>query len=93
MPFDLQLLDENGATDVIEVEGLGEVEAIFWYMPAEYATEDVPEGWYLAVDDTPQVEFPQNGRDVPSSQGFLMNCGDGGAVVTIPSAIPTPVKE
>ena len=85
---DLQLLDDIGATAKVFVdEEVGEVDAIFWYMPKEFASEEVPEGWYLVVEDAPYVSLPQNGREIPSGQAFLMNCGDGGAVVTLPSAL------
>ena len=85
---DLQILDDNGATDTIEVEGLGEVLAIFWYVPADIAEgAGIDPGWYLMYDDEVQPDYPMNDFPIPAGQGFLMNCGDNDAVVTIPTAL------
>ena len=91
---DLQLLDAEGATDTIELEGYGTVRAIFWYLPPADATDGLEPGWYpISDEDDPLFDYPQNDREIPAGQGFLMNCGDSNAVITIPTALPTPVKE
>ena len=88
---DLQLLDENGATAEVELQGYGKLPALFQYLPAEYASEETPEGWYFVdpddEDGNPLWDYPQNLRKIEAGQSFLMNCQQDDAVVTIPSAL------
>ena len=79
----IQLLLDNGATAMVEVDGLGEVDAMF-----TYATTDVGapvDGWYL-MDDY-GFEYNQNARTLPAGAGILVDCGDAGASITIPAAL------
>ena len=89
---DFQLLDDEGRPAKIEVGELGEVDATFWYWPAEDADEDMPEGWYLFDDDGyPIPDYPQNLREIKAGQGFILGCGDGSednpAIFKIPAAL------
>ena len=89
---DFQLLDEEGRPAKIEVGELGEVDATFWYWPAEDADETMPEGWYLFDDDGyPIPEYPQNLREIKAGQGFILGCTDGSeddpAIFKIPAAL------
>ena len=88
----IQLLDDGGACSKVyiegtdEIEGLGEVDAQFYYLDAETATRmEVSAGWYL-VDDT-AFKFCQNDRTISAGQAFLLDCQDSGAKVSFPAAL------
>ena len=82
----IQLLDDGGACAKVEVDGLGEVDAQFYYVDAESAdAAGITAGWYL-VDDS-GFEYCQNDRVLPAGQAFLLDCQDSGAKVSFPSAL------
>ena len=82
----IQLLDDGGACAKVEIDGLGEVDAQYYYLDAETAAAmEVAAGWYL-VDDM-SFEFCQNALTIPAGQAFLLDCQDSGAKVSFPSAL------
>ena len=88
----IQLLDDGGACAKVDIDGLGEVDAQFYYLDAETAAAmEVTAGWYL-VDDM-SFEFCQNSRVLPTGQGYLLDCQDSGAKVTYAGAVGTTATE
>ena len=83
----IQLLDDGGATMVIEDAELGEVDAMFYWVDENNAKlmGCVP-GWYLSADS--ECQYCQNSREVPAGSGFMVENYDGENTLTIPSAIP-----
>ena len=82
----IQLLDDGGACAKVEIDGLGEVDAQFYYVDAESAdAAGITAGWYL-VDDA-GFEYCQNDRPLAAGEGFLLDCQDSGAKVELPSAL------
>ena len=79
----IQLLLDNGATATVEVDGLGEVDAMFTYATTEDGAPTA--GWYLMDDGA--FEYPQNERVVTAGQGLLVDCSDSDATVVFPAAL------
>ena len=88
----IQLLDDAGACAKVDIDGLGEVDAQFYYVDAESAdAAGITAGWYL-VDDA-SFEYCQNSRVLAAGQGFLLDCQDSGAKVTYAGAVGTTTTE
>ena len=79
----IQLLLDNGATATVEVEGLGEVDAMFTYADESVGAPEA--GWYLSDDGG--FEYPQNGRVIPLGQGYCVDCGDSEAALVFAGAV------
>ena len=79
----IQLLLDNGATATVEVDGLGEVDAMFTYATADVGAPT--DGWYL-MDDY-GFEYCQNDRVLAAGKGILVDVSDSGAAITIPAAL------
>ena len=66
--------------------GEEDLQAIFDYIPADSAGEGGA-GWYLAQDG--DLVYNMNDWLLESGDGFVIDCGDRNATITVPTALPT----
>ena len=79
----IQLLEDNGATATLDIDGLGTVDATFTYATTDDGAPT--NGWYLMEDAG--FEYPQNSRVLKAGQGVLVDVSDFDATFTFPSAL------
>lgn len=98
----LQFLNQYGATakateEMVGAEAMAAFpnhNALFVFVTEEEAGEyDLPGGWYYNEDFWEgDGDFPMNGVKLPAGKGFVLQAGDAGMTIQLPSALAPKAK-